>query len=288
MSFHSAQVHEIEFIGDLATAVKCVDGTRFETDMIVIAGGQNFPFERMFGAYPIKERTRSWPIQITYRSLCFKSDSLRIDGYKQYYYQISPSHEAFGAVTCPIENGRSIATIVQYGNYVELKEDFQSLARRVPGETFSHILEGGIALGEVVTFYKPAMTVRDLHKVRAFPVNVFAIGDVLCSLNPVFGQGMTLALEQARTLQRHLLKKTISSRGFHRSAAARNRLPCMLSQLGSSTGSGFPERYLRSFLSRSRTSKRQHKKFLQLLHLKGSYSSLIDLVSFMKAVAIHG
>ena len=114
------------------------------------------------------------------------------------------------------------------------------------------------------------------------------MGDVFCSLNPVFGQGMTVALEQALLLQQGLGRGRFSSRDFHRHSARRARLPFLLSKVGSDTEDGFSKRYLQRFLLRCQKSTRLHKNFLKVLHLKTSYSSLFDLPSLMASLHSGG
>jgi 2-polyprenyl-6-methoxyphenol hydroxylase-like FAD-dependent oxidoreductase len=42
---------------------------------------------------------------------------------------------------------------------------------------------------------------RRYHQMRKFPSGLVVIGDALCSLDPTYGQGMTMAAPQALTLR---------------------------------------------------------------------------------------
>lgn len=278
--FRNGHVESVRIRDDRADGVRQHESGEMEpADIVVIAGGQNLPVEKLTGS-PLNHVTDHSPIHITYRSVIFETASLKFDGFKQYYYQLSPPNDSLGAVICPIEDGRSIATIVEYGPPRGLKVDFDGfmrLAKKVPGRRFHDILQSGSALSGVAVFHKPTMFLRRPDKMGTFPVNVFLVGDVFCSLNPVFGQGMTLSLIQAEVLGELLRTSQLRSSDFHRVSAARLRLPYLLSKAGSNVGDGFVPRYLKSYLQQCRKSKKLHRQFLGVLHLEKSYGSLLSL-----------
>ncbi len=289
--FQKTHVEKIELRGGLAEHLECVDHTRHSADLFVLAGGQHFPLQRMLASFPIEEQTLASPIGISYRSIFFKTDTLNFGDFKQYYYQLSLPKDSLGAVICPVEDGQSIATIIEYGGTRSPKTDldgFLELAKEVPGGKFTQILANGAPLSAVSVFHKPSMYLRRPHRVSRFPENIFTLGDVFCSLNPAFAQGMTMALEQALLLQKNLETAKLSSRKFHRKSAQSARLPFLLSKIGSSTENGIAERYLHEFLTRCQKSVRLHKKFLNVFHLKASYGSLVDLAALGSALFPFG
>lgn len=257
-----------------------------DADLVVLAGGQHFPINRFTG-FEVNDPLEHIPIQIGYRSVTVEAPSLKLEGYQQYYYQLAPPHESVGAVICPVENGRAIATVVEYDPAHFPRTDFEGfikLAERVPGGEFSRILQNTQPLSPVTQFFKPSMYMRRPDKISGFPSHVFCIGDVFCSLNPVFGQGMTCALMQVQLLDELLKKKEINSRTFHEKSAQKLRLPFLLSKLGSNIQPDFFYRYLRAFLARCQKSQTLHRKFLGVLHLENSFSALIDFSSLRAAL----
>lgn len=273
--------HNISFVRSHVHEMAAANG-----DLVVLAGGQHFPINRFLGLN-VDNQNNHLPIQITYRSVTFDRASLNFDGCKQYYYQMAPPHDPIGAVICPIENGQTIATIVEYGSPLGIKTDFagfMKMAEQVPGGEFFKILKDGRALTPVSVFHKPSMYMRRPDKVSDFPENVFCIGDVFCSLNPVFGQGMTSALIQVKLLDELLRDSCVSSKTFHQKSASRLRLPYLLSKMGSNTQPDFFYRYLKSYLARCQQSPAMHRKFLGALHLENSFDSLVDVKSFCSAL----
>ncbi|MFJ6516162.1 hypothetical protein ACIQMO_29890 [Streptomyces sp. NPDC091406] len=63
-------------------------------------------------------------------------------------------------------------------------------------------------IGDVATFHFAAGQRRSFSRLRRFPGGLIVVGDALCSVNPVYGQGLTLAALEANCLAAHLRSTT--------------------------------------------------------------------------------
>jgi len=69
-------------------------------------------------------------------------------------------------------------------------------------------------LSDVAVFRYNGAAWRRYDQMGRFPDGLLVVGDALCSLNPIHGQGITVAALEARVLQEHLLDKDVSPRRF--------------------------------------------------------------------------
>lgn len=121
------------------------------------------------------------------------------------------------------------------------EEGFRTYAAALDNPDFTRIIENGTPHGPVRQTHATANRWHRYDRMPQWPGRLIALGDSICALNPVYGQGMTVVAQQAKLLDTLLAQqaKTARSTGtpraldglspvFQRRAAALARGPWLL------------------------------------------------------------
>jgi 2-polyprenyl-6-methoxyphenol hydroxylase-like FAD-dependent oxidoreductase len=130
-----------------------------------------------------------------------------------------------GAGLLAYENGTAILTLIGVAGR-RLPTDLPGVMAVAAELMPAHItaaLRAAEPLGDVTAQHYPASVWRRYDKLDRFPKGFLVIGDAICSFNPVYGQGMTAAVLQAKALRRCLADEApdaddLSGQFFRRTA----------------------------------------------------------------------
>jgi 2-polyprenyl-6-methoxyphenol hydroxylase-like FAD-dependent oxidoreductase len=111
-----------------------------------------------------------------------------------------------GGYLMPIEGNRWIVTLS--GRLGETppaeQEGFMDYARRLETQTLYNAIAHAERLGGFERFAYPASVWRRFDRLSTFPRGLLPVGDSICRFNPVYGQGMSVAAQEARLLNQLL------------------------------------------------------------------------------------
>lgn len=139
----------------------------------------------------------------------------------------APPHETRVGLALPVEDDRWLVSMGGWHGDFPASGDaeaFAAHARGLPHPAIAGLLERCEPVTGIVSFGFPSNRRRRFEDLPAHPAGYLALGDAICSFNPIYGQGMTCAALEAQALGRRLDEHGAAtaalSADFYRDAAA--------------------------------------------------------------------
>jgi 2-polyprenyl-6-methoxyphenol hydroxylase-like FAD-dependent oxidoreductase len=118
-----------------------------------------------------------------------------------------------------VEGDRWLVTLAgMLGDHPPTDHDgFTAWAATLPAPDIAAVIADAEPLTDPVPYRFRGSRRRRYDQIR-LPAGLLVVGDAVCSLNPLYAQGMTLAAQQVRILREHL-GEPMDQRAFHRATA---------------------------------------------------------------------
>jgi 2-polyprenyl-6-methoxyphenol hydroxylase-like FAD-dependent oxidoreductase len=182
-------------------------------DIIVDASGRgNLTLELLSAqGLPSPEKTEI-RIDQAYSTAIFEKPATAPPNWKSMIVLPSAPTSSRGAFLFPIENNKCIVSVG--GNHGDAPPGdlagFFEFLKTLRTQTVYNAVKDAKPVGEIARFVLPSSVRRHFEKLQTFPPGLLVIGDGVCRFNPVFGQGMSVAAQEAVVLDGLLATKTNS------------------------------------------------------------------------------
>jgi 2-polyprenyl-6-methoxyphenol hydroxylase-like FAD-dependent oxidoreductase len=178
---------------------------KLDVDFLVDASGRASKLPEAFEAAGFERpREDSVVCDVTYTSARFAAEGKR-DWLGILLYPHPPLGKRAGAAL-PLENGEVLVSMFGWCGEQSAADDssFRAFARSLPEPEIAQFLATAKRVSDFHRYHYRYARLRHYHALDRLPPRTVALGDALCSVDPVFGQGMTVAALSAEVLERCL------------------------------------------------------------------------------------
>ena len=185
------------------TGVVLDDGTELSCDLVVDCSGRGSRSDRWLSSLNLPApRVTEVKINVGYATRLFKRHPGDIDEIVCHFALPTPPGERRAGLAFPIEGDRWLISMGGWhGDFPDATEEsFLAHAESLPLPAIARLIKEREPVSDIATCGFPSSRRRHFEELNRLPAGYLALGDSVCSFNPVYGQGMTCASLEALAL----------------------------------------------------------------------------------------
>ena len=209
-------VHELICHGGRINGVRCDDKRSFEAELVVDATGRTSRAAQWLAAVGFSEpRQTRIGVDTAYSTANFRVPEWYDGETLIFITGPAPTFTRRGYVI-RIENGSLLISLIgRFGDYPPTdREGFLAFAKDLHSDLAWRIVRDAEQLTPIAHHRFPTSVQRHYEQASSLAERFLAIGDALCTFNPIHAQGMSAAARQANLLREVLSEHLAQARGL--------------------------------------------------------------------------
>lgn len=148
-----------------------------------------------------------------YTTRLYRQSAAILPHAKALFIQPTPPHQKRLGALFPVEGGHWIVTLGGYRDHHAPADEhgFLAHARALSAPDLHAVLEQAEPVSDFIVHGFPSNLRRHYDRLRDFPEGFLVIGDAMCSLNPIYAQGMTVSAWEAEALDQMLRQRAMTA-----------------------------------------------------------------------------
>jgi 2-polyprenyl-6-methoxyphenol hydroxylase-like FAD-dependent oxidoreductase len=298
--------HEFAHVEGLEVQIDGGALAPFKADLVIDASGAGSVTSSWLQSlgYDAPSKTEV-KVDLFYASRIYSSLSSESYDWGNLLVYPNPPKQNYGGSISPIENQRWMVTLLGYAaeSVPQSGDEFLQFARGLEHPEVYEAIKNGTPESDISIYRFPALRRFHYDKLKHFPNGLIVMGDAFCRMDPVFGQGMSIAALEAMVLKRELQKALQKqkpdkiSKNAHRSFSKIIDVPWLIAltedfRFTHTVGAkpfGLPilKWYVKRVILACAANQKVYGKLINVLQLKAHPISLFS-ISTLKAVLFLG
>jgi 2-polyprenyl-6-methoxyphenol hydroxylase-like FAD-dependent oxidoreductase len=189
---------------NLVTGVVLDSGETLDAKLVVDCTGRGARSDRWLGSLGLPPPDQlEVKVGVSYATRIYRRRPGDLpDGWQATFILPTPPDQKASGLALPVEGDRWLIGIGGW-HLSDPPTDvasFEKFTRALPDPILADLISRAEPLGDVVSTKFPASRRRLFERLDRLPGGYVALGDAICSFNPIYGQGMTCAAREATAL----------------------------------------------------------------------------------------